>query len=278
MLAPLSLDESPAIAFASLRDDTVGVQRFGGKFALVTGAGHGIGRASAIRLAQEGAVLGLLDIDKVALAETSRMVSALGTPAHSTVCDVSDEESVTRSCEQARETFGAIDVLHSNAGVLVYGSAHETTTAEWERLFAVNVRGMFLMARAVLPWMMERRSGAIVNTASISGLVGDSGLFAYSASKGAVVNMTRQISCDYAQFGIRANCVCPGWVDTGFGNPLSKMTREALDEIVRTQVPIGRQGRPEEIAAVVAFLASDDASYVTGHALVADGGTIEALK
>jgi NAD(P)-dependent dehydrogenase (short-subunit alcohol dehydrogenase family) len=132
---------------------------------------------------------------------------------------------------------------------------------------------MFLVARAAIPIMLESGAGAIVNTASTAGLVGEGALAAYCASKAAVVNLTRQLAVDYSRRGIRVNCVCPGWVDTGFNDPmLARVSDSELERLIDTFVPLGRQGSPEEVAAVVAFLASDDASLVTGHALVADGG------
>jgi NAD(P)-dependent dehydrogenase (short-subunit alcohol dehydrogenase family) len=149
----------------------------------------------------------------------------------------------------------------------------EATLDDWERTFAVNTRAAFLLARAVLPGMRAQGGGAVVFTASTAGLLGEAALAAYCASKAALVNLARQLAVDYSRDGVRINCVCPGWIDTGFNDPvLQEVSGEELARLIDATVPLGRQGAPEEIAAVVAFLASDDASLVTGHALVADGG------
>ncbi len=244
------------------------MRRFHGRTALVTGAGHGIGHATAVRLAAEGARVAALDVRGEAAEEIAALVGG-----EAIECDVSDEEAVGRAVEWALDRFGRLDVLHSNAGVLVGGTAEETTLADWERTFAVNVRGMFLLARAVLPAMRRQGKGAIVNTASTAGIAAEPALAAYAASKAAVIQLTRQLAVDYARDGIRVNCVCPGWIDTGFNDPmLEGVSDDELAQLVDRMVPMGRQGTPEEIAAAVAFLASDDASLVTGHALVADGG------
>jgi NAD(P)-dependent dehydrogenase (short-subunit alcohol dehydrogenase family) len=148
---------------------------------------------------------------------------------------------------------------------------------EWNRIFAVNVTAMFLVARAVAPVMQEGQGGAIVTTGSISGLFGEPALAAYTASKAAVVNLTRQLAIDFARSGIRVNCVCPGWVDTGFNDPQfahDGLSAADIEALIDRTVPMGRQGLPEEMAAAVAFLASDDASYITGQTLVVDGGLL----
>lgn len=249
------------------------MKRLEGRVALVTGAGHGIGRATALRLTREGARAAVVDLRAEAAEETVGLLRAEGLEGEAWAADVGDEDEVERMIAAVLERFGRIDVLHSNAGVLLPGSVLETSLDDWERTFAVNTRAAFLLARAVLPGMRAQRGGAIVFTASTAGLLGEAALSAYCASKAAVINLTRQLAVDYSRDGVRINCVCPGWIDTGFNEPvLQGVGSEELARLIHATVPLGRQGAPEEVAAVVAFLASDDASLVTGHALVADGG------
>jgi NAD(P)-dependent dehydrogenase (short-subunit alcohol dehydrogenase family) len=247
--------------------------RLEGRVALVTGAGHGIGRATALRLAREGARVGVVDLRREASEETVAVLQAEGLEGEAWTADVADEDDVARVVAAAVERLGRIDILHSNAGVLLPGTAVEARLDDWDRTFAVNIRAAFLLARAVIPEMRAQRSGVIVFTSSTAGLLGEAGLAAYCASKAALVNLTRQLAVDYSREGVRVNCVCPGWIDTGFNDPVLRgVSDEELAGLIDATVPLGRQGTPEEVAAAVAFLASDDASLVTGHALVADGG------
>jgi meso-butanediol dehydrogenase / (S,S)-butanediol dehydrogenase / diacetyl reductase len=189
------------------------------------------------------------------------------------VADVTDEKAMAAVVDDIVRTHGRLDVVHANAGVLMAGTALTQTLEEWDKTFTVNVRGTFLTVRAVLPQMIRQKSGAIIITASVSGLIGEPDLVAYNTSKGALVNLTRQLAIEYAKDGIRVNGVCPGWIETGFNDPvLGHLDTEELDQLVGTQVPLGRQGTPEDIAPSVVFLASDWARYITGQLLPIDGG------
>jgi NAD(P)-dependent dehydrogenase (short-subunit alcohol dehydrogenase family) len=247
--------------------------RFTDRVLVVSGGGHGIGRATARRIGSEGARVAVIDIRAAAAEETVALLEKENVRGRAYEADCSDWAAVESTVDQIRQDFGRVDILHSNAGVLLPGSVEDQSLETWDRTFEVNVRAMFLLARAVIPVMLAQGGGAVVNTASTSGLVGESGLLAYCSSKAAVISLTRQMALDYSSRGIRINCVCPGWIDTGFNDPmLVGVSEPELAQLVDTFVPLKRQGRPEEIAACVAFLASDDASLVTGHALVADGG------
>jgi meso-butanediol dehydrogenase / (S,S)-butanediol dehydrogenase / diacetyl reductase len=250
-------------------------QRLSGKVALVSGAGHGIGRASAHRLGQEGARIAAVDIRADAAAETRAILAADGIEACAVTADVSVPEEAQAAVAATVTRFGQLDILHNNAGVLIPGNVLTQTLADWDRTFGVNVRGMMLMARSVIPVMQRQGGGVIINTASISGMVGEPNLVAYDTSKGAVINFTRQLAVQHARDNIRCNCICPGWIDTGFNDPIFEQANMGGDEIaamVAQFVPMNRQGTAADIAPSVAFLASDDAAYITGHALVIDGG------
>jgi meso-butanediol dehydrogenase / (S,S)-butanediol dehydrogenase / diacetyl reductase len=245
--------------------------------AVVTGAGHGIGRASAMRFASEGASVAVIDLDGDHARSVADECVELGVRAHSYEADVSDELQVTDVVDRVVDQFGTIDVLHSHAGRLRAGTVGETDLDEWNRTFAVNVTSMYLVIRTVLEVMQPQRRGAIVTTGSISGMFGEPALAAYTASKAAVVNLTRSLAIDNAGLGIRVNCVCPGWVDTGFNDPQfvhDQLTDRDIALLIERTVPMGRQGLPEEMATAVAFLASDDASYITGQTLLVDGGLL----
>ena len=251
--------------------------RFEGKTVVVTGAGHGIGRASAVRFASEGANVAVIDVRGAEAQQVADEITLAGFTARSYHADVADPDQVADVVARIAADFGGIDVLHSHAGRLRAGTVGETDLEEWNRTMSVNVTSMFLMVRAVVPLMRARSGGAIVTTGSISGLFGEPALAVYTASKAAVVNLTRSLAIDYARTGIRVNCVCPGWVDTGFNNPQFEhdgLTEEEIAELIDRTVPMGRQGLPEEMAAAAAFLASDDASYITGQTLVVDGGLL----
>lgn len=254
--------------------------RLEGKVAIVTGAGSGIGRATAHRLASEGARLVLNDISEAYLEEVAVSVDG---EVRTVAGDVSQEETAARLAATAREAFGRIDVLVNNVGDLYIGEITETPVEDWDRLMATNLRSMFLCCKHVLPAMREQRSGSIVNLASISAFIGqeaeESGpsFFAYSVTKAGARQLATALATRYAKEGIRVNAVAPGATRTKqvrhFLPDLPPEEEDAIWENAGSVgTPMGRVGRPEEIAAAIAFLASDDASYVTGTTLVADGG------
>jgi NAD(P)-dependent dehydrogenase (short-subunit alcohol dehydrogenase family) len=228
---------------------------------LVTGAAGGIGAAVVARLAGEGARVAAADLPGV--AERSERAAEAVLEA-----DVTDEADAARLVADVRSALGGLDALVLAAGVHWVGPTHEMPVAEFDRVLAVSVRGTFLCLRAALPGLVEQGAGRIVTFGSTAALVGAPGLTAYSAAKGAVLNMTRSVAAEYAGRGIRANCICPGATDTPL---LRRLQAERPDPEARAH-PIGRYAEPAEIAATVAFLLSDDASYVVGSALVADGG------
>lgn len=248
--------------------------RLSEKVALITGAGHGQGAAAAALFAREGAVVAVADLDEGRATEVAEAIARDGGRAEPFGLDVADEDRVGAVVDAAARRFGALHVLYNNAGVLIPGTVEDLDLQDWNRQFAVNVTGPFLCARSAVAHIRASGGGAIVNTASTAGLVGEAGMAGYCATKGAVVNLTRAMALDYAREGIRVNCICPGWVDTGFNDPAIERIggAEVVDGLIDTFVPIGRQGSAEEIAAVALFLASDEASLVTGHVFVADGG------
>jgi NAD(P)-dependent dehydrogenase (short-subunit alcohol dehydrogenase family) len=240
-------------------------RRFTGKRALVTGAGSGIGEAVARTLHAEGAEVVLTDVS----AEPVEAVAAeLGERASAAPLDVRDEDAV-------REVVRDVDVLANVAGIGSTTAAPDTPLAVWEDVLAVNARGTFLCCKHAIPGMIERGAGSIVNMASAAGLVGLRNRVAYSASKGAVIAMTRALAVDHVADGVRVNAVCPGTVDSPWVRRLVEEVGESLDAL-RARQPMGRLGKPQEIAEAVAYLASDDAAFVTGTAFVIDGGLTAA--
>lgn len=249
--------------------------RFQGRSVLVTGGGSGIGLATAVAFANEGARVAVGDVSAEGCRKAVEAIHDSGGTAISVHADVSREEDVRRMVDKTLAAFGRLDVLFSNAGILIEAPVHEMTETDWERIIAVNLKGTFLVAKHAVRAMLQQGGGAIVNTASVNALVGDPDEAAYCASKAGVALLTKSMALAYAKDHIRVNAVCPGWVETPLfqqeadhrGIPLATYRQFAA-----AQHPIGRIGRPEEIAQVVLFLASDDASYITGSLVVADGG------
>ncbi|HEY1853354.1 MAG TPA: glucose 1-dehydrogenase [Solirubrobacterales bacterium] len=245
-------------------------ERLAGKVALVTGAGSGIGKASAERFAAEGARV--IAVDLKGAEETAAAIETAGGEALALATDVADERAVAAMAAAALDRFGRVDVLMNNAGILdEFEPAAETSTETWNRILGANLCGQFFTSRALLPQMVERGEGAIVNVASTAGLNGGNGGAAYTTSKHAVIGFTRQLCFDYARKGIRCNVICPGAVETGMTREIFSSPDAAVMEAVES-APIGRWAQPEELANAALFLASDEASFVNGAVYVVDGG------
>lgn len=243
--------------------------RLAGKVAFVTGAASGIGLACARRFAQEGAVVVGAD-----LKETPewKAIDELAPATSFHVLDITDEEAQQAAVADIVATHGRVDVLVTAAGVAGGGPVHLLSLEAWQRVQDVNLTGTFLSAKAVLPTMLQQRSGSIITVASVEGIEGCEGGSTYNASKGGVVLLTKNLACDYGRAGIRANAICPGFIET-------PMFRSVVDQLpykeqIRDQHKLGRFGQPEDIAGVAFFLASDDSAFVTGVALPVDGGYV----
>ena len=251
---------------------------FGGKVCLVTGAGSGIGRATAMGFAQRGGKVVVADVNGDSTASVVAEIAAIGGTAIAVTADMTQPRQIDAMLDRAVEAYGRLDVLHNNA-FGVPGTLQGRRMARiadmdqnvWDYTLQVGLTAVMQATRGVLPIMLRQGGGAIVNTASISGLFGDYGIAAYNAMKAGVANFTRVVAMEYAPHNIRCNCICPGAIDT----PLLRRSLDTIQGFAQATVaaiPMGRLGRPEEMANVVMFLASDLASYVTGAAYVADGG------
>jgi len=248
--------------------------KLNGRVALITGAASGIGRASALRFAREGAKIVIADLDEGGGRGTVAAVTAEGGAATFVGGDVSKEADARRIVDAAVAAYGRLDVLFNNAGIegTIGATTAEATLADWQRIIDINLTGTFLVSHFAIPAMLKGGGGAIVNNASVAGLVGFPGMAAYCTSKGGVVQLTRAMALEYATQAIRVNCLCPGVIDT----PM--VERAAPSPEARTgfaaMEPVGRLGTADEVAALALYLASDDASFVTGAVIPVDGGLV----
>jgi NAD(P)-dependent dehydrogenase (short-subunit alcohol dehydrogenase family) len=244
------------------------------RVAVITGAGSGIGQAMARLFAREGAHILAADVNESAAQETARMITEAGGTCRTFAVDVSRPEQVRAMIDAAMAAFGRIDILCNNAGIGSTTDVVECEPEEWDRVLTVNVKSVYLGCKYAIPHMLEQGGGVIVNTASVAGMVGLPKRASYSASKGAVIALTRQVAVEYVEQGIRVNCLCPGTVDSPW---VGRLLQQAGDPVAARQAlvarqPLGRLGTPDEIAAAALYLVSDDAAFITGTGLVIDGG------
>jgi NAD(P)-dependent dehydrogenase (short-subunit alcohol dehydrogenase family) len=245
-----------------------------GKVALITGGASGIGRATAVLLAREGAAVAIADLDQAGGQEVARQIVEGGSRAIFVLCNVAKAADCERAVGTTVEELGGLDILFNNAGIIRRADVLHTTEEEWDRAMAVNVKSIFLLSRYAIPVMAANGGGAIVNTGSGWGLVGGRNAVSYCASKGAVVNMTRAMALDHGMQNIRVNCVCPGDTDTSMLRVEAQQLGASEDEFLAEAAdrPLGRIGTPEDIAQAVLYLVSDASAFVTGTILVVDGG------
>jgi NAD(P)-dependent dehydrogenase (short-subunit alcohol dehydrogenase family) len=242
--------------------------------AIVTGAGSGIGLAGARAMAREGAQVVVADLSPERSEAAAEAIRAEGFHAEARPTDVSDDDALKHLVEATVSAHGRLDILHSHAGVQIEGTLEAVDPAGMDASWRLNVRAHFMAARLAMPQMRAQGSGSIIVTSSNSGVFYDHEMIAYTTSKHAVIAMVRQVAVDYGRHGVRINALCPGWVDTPFNDPFIRQMggRKAIEAYVRDKIPLGRWASPDEIAEAILFLASDRSAFMTGHALVIDGG------
>ncbi|WP_309493294.1 SDR family oxidoreductase [Candidatus Hecatella orcuttiae] len=240
-----------------------------GKVAIVTGASSGIGRAIALTFAQEGAKVVVSDINRKGGEETVQLISKAEGEATFVEADVSKSSDVKKLVDTCIEKYGRVDILVNNAGVGIAGSVLDTSEEAWDKCLDVNLKGVFLCSKQALPDMVKHGGGVIINIGSIAGLRGGAQYSAYCASKAGVIDLSQCMAIDYAKYNIRVNCICPGQVETPM--LMESVPEELLQKLIKAN-PMRRFGKPEEIAKLAVYLASDDSTYMTGAILVIDGG------
>lgn len=256
-------------------------QGLDGKVAVITGSGRGIGRAIAKRYALEGAAVIVSDVDPQPVAETVAAIGAAGGRAAANICDVRDPHQMEAMFDAAEEAFGPVDISVNNAGYVAAAKIVDETVEGWDKMFAVNTRGVFLGVQQAARRMIPRKAGCIVNIASAAGKRGRANTMTYCATKHAVIGITRAAAVELAPYGIRVNALCPGLVDTRFWQTLDPMLSELDDNAAGTAwdralpaIPLGRYEKAEDVANAAFMVASDDASYITGQSLSVDGGLV----
>ena len=254
--------------------------RLEGKVAIITGAADGIGRATAILFANEGAKLVLADVNEKGLKETFQRVRETGADVAWQKTDVSHEAEVKTLIEFALHAYAQIDILCNNAGIVgTIANLESQEGDDWQKVYGVNVLGAVFATKHAARHMQARRTGAIVNTASVAGIRSGAGGNSYSASKAALINFTQTAACDLGGYNIRVNAVCPGLIETGMTRPIFELARQrGKEDKLGSRCELRRYGRPEEVAYTILFLASDEASYITGQAIPVDGGNTASLN
>jgi NAD(P)-dependent dehydrogenase (short-subunit alcohol dehydrogenase family) len=255
------------------------MERLAGKSAIITGAASGIGRGTAEVFAEHGARLALVDRDGPGLATVRAELAAKGAQVVVFEGDVSQAAVIDGVVTLALASFGQIDIVFNNAGIMPTGDLTSFAESTWDEVMDVNVKSMYLMCKAVIPHMLARGTGSIINTSSVMATLTEPGYEAYSSSKAAIVGLTKAIAVSYAEQGVRCNCICPGWVDTPLNQRLAAELggMEQLYPIIKRQQPLGRMATAREVGYAVLFLASDESSAVTGSALYVDGASSAAI-